>query len=174
MEIGSRKAIAQGARDWNPEPRTGGGDTDIAGIRDGEAGPDREAFDHGDAGYAQALQRVDKAIEPRFVSDAIVAVGELAELRNIGAGDKGVAAAPRSTATRTRLFPLIAAQAAASPSYIAQLIGRAHGRSNRMWATAPEILNVTFPSPDEGSEDSRRAIGCPRAEGDTGRNNAKA
>jgi hypothetical protein len=37
------------------EPRACGGDTNVAGIRDGEAGPDREAFHHCDAWYAQAL-----------------------------------------------------------------------------------------------------------------------
>ena len=35
---------------------------------------------------------IDKAIESCFVGDAIVPVGELAKLRNVGAGDKSLAA----------------------------------------------------------------------------------
>jgi hypothetical protein len=55
-----------------------------ARARGTRAGPDREAFDHGDAGYAQALQRFNKAIELRFIGDAIVPADKLPELGNIG------------------------------------------------------------------------------------------
>ena len=57
-----------------------------------EPGPDRETFYHRDAGNAQALQRVDKAVELRFVGKAIVPAGEVAELRNVSASNKSLAA----------------------------------------------------------------------------------
>src|SRR5690242_3284357 len=86
---------------------------------------------------------------------------------------KALPPAPRSTATRTLLFPLIAVQAAARPSYIAQVIAlRAHGRSNRTCATSPATRSVTCPSPDEASEESLRITVGPRS--DHGLNQASA
>jgi len=76
----------------NSKPRAGGGETDVAGICDGESGPCGNALNHRDAGYVQALQPVDKAVELRFVGDAIIPVGELTELRDVGARDKSLAA----------------------------------------------------------------------------------
>jgi hypothetical protein len=67
--------------------------------------PDREAFHDCDARYAQALQRIDIAVEPCFVGNAVIPVGELAELRNIGAGDKSFApSAPEHSDADTAIF----------------------------------------------------------------------
>src|SRR6185295_14611125 len=84
---------------------------------------------------------------------------------------KALPPAPRSTATRTPPFPLIAAQAAARPSYIAQVIAlRAHGRSNSTCATSPATRSVTRPSPDEASEVSLCITIGPRPDHGTSQN----
>src|SRR5262249_9130179 len=68
------------------------GNTNVAGICDGASGPDREALNHRDTGYAQAFQPLDKAVELHLVRHAIIPAGELAELRNVGPRDKSLAA----------------------------------------------------------------------------------
>ena len=50
----------------------------------------------------QALQPVDKAVELRFVGDAIMPVGELTELRDVGARDKSLAAGAAEAQRRGR------------------------------------------------------------------------
>ena len=84
--VGHRQAVAERARHRHAEPRAVGADAQVARHRDRAAAAGGGAVDLGDGRDRQALDAIDHRVEPALVGDAGVAVGELAELRNVGAG----------------------------------------------------------------------------------------
>src|SRR5262249_14373326 len=85
-------AVAQRSRDRYAKSRVGCRNPQVAtgGDRTSAAGSD--AFDLRDGRLRQTLEPVERAIQSLLVGDSIVAASKALELRDVGAGDEGVAA----------------------------------------------------------------------------------
>src|SRR5262249_1081664 len=79
------------ARDRNAEARAGRGDAKIASRRDCQPAADGKSFDHRQRRHRQRLDRAENAFHLLLVNEAVVAAAECLELRDVGAGDEGLA-----------------------------------------------------------------------------------
>ena len=88
----AREAVAERARDRDAEGRFRRRDPQVARQGDGAAAAGRHAFDLRDGRLGHALEAVQHLVEPLLVLQAVVAIVEVLELRDVGAGDERLAA----------------------------------------------------------------------------------
>src|SRR5690606_5047845 len=73
-------------------PRGVAADAEVACRGQRQAAADGPAVDDGDGRYGNALDRIDDALDEGFVAQALLAVGEVLEIRDVRARDEGLAA----------------------------------------------------------------------------------
>jgi hypothetical protein len=87
----NRQAIAEGARDRHAEARAGRGDPKVACRRDRKSSADGKSLDDRQRRHRQRFDAAENAFHLLFIGDAVVAAAKSFELRDIGAGDEGLA-----------------------------------------------------------------------------------
>ena len=89
---GRRQAVAERPGDRDAEARVGRGDAQVACKRDRAAAAGGHALHLRDGRLGHPLEPIEHAIEPLLVLHAVVSIGEVLKLCDVGAGDERLAA----------------------------------------------------------------------------------
>ena len=134
-----RQAVADRARDRQPEPRRRRAHAQVAGGREREPAAHREAVDERDGRLAHRLQPPDDAVDRGLVGEPVLGRSKSANWRMSVPATNAFSPAPRSTSDADVVVGVDASRSAAnSASYIANVIALcASGRLNVTHAAGP-------------------------------------
>ena len=126
-----------------PNADSGVADAQVARERDRAPAARGDALDLRDRRLGHALEPVEHGVEPRLVCDAVLRGREVCELRDVGAGDEGLAAgAAQDEHAHARRRASTRSQASTSASYMSHVMAlRASGRLKVRIASGPSVSN---------------------------------